>query len=974
MSRTDILKQYLKNQAIPEEEKDFEDKAMEFGGKVLEKADPLLRVLDYPAGLLRGAVAGGIEAATGRDDLVDIKDVLKGKAPASGEILEKMGVSEGRSLSDILPGMYSESGKGAALQKGGLFDPTARGAVGMLADVVLDPLAIGGAKAASKAAKSEEPFLNILNRKAGIQQPKEIATTKRLPNEIIPDIDPNTGMYSKLEHVIKSQKASKFTPDQIRGILKSQGVKKEEIKDALVEEFLKDKKSVTKDELLDHINQNRLRVDEINLFSDPNAREISGVPRTGDRVKYAEQNPLPEGMDYMERIYHLLPSKKNAEEVSRINELLNDYYNDMRLLADKKEELLYGEFKSGSVDDRVMDIDVQLDTLKNNIEQLETKLEQFQPKYVGDHFSVPGNISHMRGSFIGLPHEWLKEHGAFDDLMPIEDIAVEHGDELIVPQDQGFYVTESQSDPHQLAKKKFYTSEFEEYRKQNELDDASLDKKIQQRINKRADFVKKHPWDQTFKNFDDIYEQSEDLSNYIYDLRNYATYLPTRQDIAENFISRVDRLLEIPEGYKNREEFISSLRSDIINANDGEELHNIVSPIYEKVKANTLKKAKQMGVPIPDSDVDHEVFWSVLSRNSETLMNALKKSPDYIKYLKEKDKFDEAVREAAHIKDRVENYKKETIPDLPMKSNWHEYQIKRDLYDSARRGDKFYFWETGSKQSAANAKTPFFPIEGKLIYDPKTKTITSQRIPTTFVNARELLENPPTVIKKRVDTKQLGDKPFKKRDLVDLIRIDPDRVSFETGDQTRAAKEFNAMSEMLTNYEHPHPDMHQPLLDLVLHSLEDPQQFKHKVKSSISVLHPDNYFDVDRKFKDLFSITPRDRAKLYSAVKNNTPIEIPLRSKLSPEGFKMFYDKIRKSYIENAIKKYGGEVKLYSLPNEQKTKAWGFKWTPELRKQVLKYGFPMYMLPFIMDNEETSEESTDMLKQMLEGLKNRGQS
>jgi hypothetical protein len=165
MDRSKLLKDFLKNQALPEEEKSFEDKALEVGGEVLEKAEPALRLLDYPAGLVRGSIAGGLEAATGRDDLVDIKDVLRGKAPASSEIMEKLGVPEGKSLSDILPEMYSESGKGMRLQKGGLFDPTARGTAGAALDVALDPLSLLGAKAVKEVAKEPKSFVDDLLRK-----------------------------------------------------------------------------------------------------------------------------------------------------------------------------------------------------------------------------------------------------------------------------------------------------------------------------------------------------------------------------------------------------------------------------------------------------------------------------------------------------------------------------------------------------------------------------------------------------------------------------------------------------------------------------------------------------------------------------------------------------------------------------------------------------------------------------------------
>jgi len=235
MARADTLKEYLKNQTVAEEDQDFEDKAMEFGGKVIREAEPILRTLDYPAGLVRGAIAGGLEAATGRDDLVDIKDVIKGKAPSSGEILEKLGVPEGGSLSDVLPGMYSKTGKGLALEKGGLFDPTARGVAGAAIDVALDPLALlagKGAKAVAKEAykdpaafkkqlledlKDQRGELD-LSTKRRLEGLKEY-TPKSLSDALELKTDPSTLSYVHNRDIL--QDALKFAAQRRLGVSES---------------------------------------------------------------------------------------------------------------------------------------------------------------------------------------------------------------------------------------------------------------------------------------------------------------------------------------------------------------------------------------------------------------------------------------------------------------------------------------------------------------------------------------------------------------------------------------------------------------------------------------------------------------------------------------------------------------------------------------------------------------------------------
>lgn len=77
-------------------------------------------------------------------------------APTGKELAQKLGASE-KSVSDIIPSLYTESGEGVALKKGGFFDPTASGTAGLGLDIATDwSNVIPGAlalKGASKVAK-----------------------------------------------------------------------------------------------------------------------------------------------------------------------------------------------------------------------------------------------------------------------------------------------------------------------------------------------------------------------------------------------------------------------------------------------------------------------------------------------------------------------------------------------------------------------------------------------------------------------------------------------------------------------------------------------------------------------------------------------------------------------------------------------------------------------------------------------------
>lgn len=74
----------------------------------------------------------------GRELLSGIGDI-KGEKKAFGQVMEEAGVPKLGQVSDVFPGLYSETGKGLPLEKGGLFDPTGRGTAGLAADIFLDP-------------------------------------------------------------------------------------------------------------------------------------------------------------------------------------------------------------------------------------------------------------------------------------------------------------------------------------------------------------------------------------------------------------------------------------------------------------------------------------------------------------------------------------------------------------------------------------------------------------------------------------------------------------------------------------------------------------------------------------------------------------------------------------------------------------------------------------------------------------------
>lgn len=135
--------------------------AVENSGEVIAKlvgkglhAAKIPQALDYVGGVTRTGLGAAVLPNTTSKDF---KNALKGEPLSTKEMAMREGVKEGSKLSDVVPSMYNQTGKGIKLQKGGWADPSALGAAGFVGDVATDPLTYGSlgiAPAAKYATKA----------------------------------------------------------------------------------------------------------------------------------------------------------------------------------------------------------------------------------------------------------------------------------------------------------------------------------------------------------------------------------------------------------------------------------------------------------------------------------------------------------------------------------------------------------------------------------------------------------------------------------------------------------------------------------------------------------------------------------------------------------------------------------------------------------------------------------------------------
>jgi len=168
----------------------------ETGMKVLETAG---RGLNWAGGNVRNAIAQGMDLKEqlrakleGREpELItregDTIRALKGEGAGTDEYLDRAGVPKGASLSDAVPGIYSKTGTGFALKKGGMLDPSVRGAAGFVGDVALDPLTYlsGGLSTVAKGGESAALKALLLANEKGLTTGGRVANAVLNPIETL---------------------------------------------------------------------------------------------------------------------------------------------------------------------------------------------------------------------------------------------------------------------------------------------------------------------------------------------------------------------------------------------------------------------------------------------------------------------------------------------------------------------------------------------------------------------------------------------------------------------------------------------------------------------------------------------------------------------------------------------------------------------------------------------------------------------
>jgi len=281
--------------------------------------------------------------------------------------------------------------------------------------------------------------------------PKQVKSVKNTgkynpeDSDIFNSVDAD-GLQSTLLAAAKGMEQSKGSGDQMLGILKNTpGVKEEEIAWTGLDEFLKGKESVTKDEIVQYLNDNQVRIEEVTLAE-------ALPPIAMDQFLKFEPRAQDRGTGLSARYYWVVPPRLE----NKIEQVLIKEYSD----SNSFPLVSYRVFVNGELafnDDGV--------TLRQVFDKLQEYLsENYKVKFSTEYenevakygtWALPGGKNY-REVLLRLRNTGANFRGSHY-IQPNVLAHVRLNDRTDADGKRVLFVEEIQSDWHQQGRKKGYT-------------------------------------------------------------------------------------------------------------------------------------------------------------------------------------------------------------------------------------------------------------------------------------------------------------------------------------------------------------------------------------------------------------------------------------------------------------------------------------------------------------------------------------
>jgi hypothetical protein len=284
---------------------------------------------------------------------------------------------------------------------------------------------------------------------------KAIQATKNMPvgmsTEMVGEGVSDLGFYSAAKQAVDSIQQPKGTGEQfLKQIEKTPGVKPEEIKWTGLDDFLKSKKTVTKAEVQEYLDKNRVEIKEVRL-GEQETYNPARLQQLEDEWSKLKQHPIDDPSfgeskyDEMIRLMNIRDRSTTESLYQLYDDAIADAQSAQRMgrknLADKffKEAELYNT-RAEKLDLEGLGMDAPTKFSKytlpggENYREILLTLPSKNPEFKSQHFDQPNVLAHMR----------------------VNDRVDADGKKVL-------FVEEVQSDWHQAGRKKGYASAEKPY-------------------------------------------------------------------------------------------------------------------------------------------------------------------------------------------------------------------------------------------------------------------------------------------------------------------------------------------------------------------------------------------------------------------------------------------------------------------------------------------------------------------------------
>ena len=267
------------------------------------------------------------------------------------------------------------------------------------------------------------------------------------------------GFYSPTEQAALDLKQTKLTPDQARASLANLGAKKEEMQWIGLDEFLAGRTSVTQDELLDFVRQNRVNVEQVTYGGpDPEEfiRQSEDLLEQGTRLQ--EQGDLAGARELFYQHDELMRQNRSLLEMP-VGQAPRHSHPNLQIPGGENYrevvlKLPYGDaLAAQKIDDRIRTIDTNLNNIRHvldwqdperaKVHAQRDKLLQERATLVAKRGAL-GDVTDYRG-------------GHFPDVNILAHVRM--NDRIDADGKKVLFIEEIQSDWHQKGRREGYKVE-----------------------------------------------------------------------------------------------------------------------------------------------------------------------------------------------------------------------------------------------------------------------------------------------------------------------------------------------------------------------------------------------------------------------------------------------------------------------------------------------------------------------------------